>query len=220
MPQIFNKADSVVVWLGPAYADSDTAMSALSRSSKLLKYKTYLRQLLASPGGPAIVKLCARAYLRRLWVLQELRLGRDIRLMCGSKSVSWNDYKKFMQKVDECSDDATETIKYSPAMRMVNLSRQSQDAILWDLIQTTSDLRCSDPRDRVFAILGITTIGHEGIEPDYTLPVPTLLNQVLNRQWKLTRGEPRAASSSSARRRSLSSRNHTLGRCMSVGNLP
>jgi hypothetical protein len=189
MPQIFNKADSVVVWLGPAYADSDTAMSALSKSSKLLQHKTYLPQLLASPGGPSIGKLCTRAYWRRLWVLQELRLGRNIRLMCGSKSVSWNDYKKFMQMVYECSDYATETIRHSPAMRMVNLTRQSQDTNLWELIQTTSDLRCSDPRDRVFAITGITTIGHEGIEPDYTLPIPTLLNQVLNRQWKLTRPE-------------------------------
>jgi hypothetical protein len=109
--------------------------------------------------------------------------------MCGSKSVSWASFEKFMQTVIECSDDATETIRRSPAMRMVNLSHRSQDATLWELIQTTSDLRCSDPRDRVFAILGITTTGYENIEPDYNLPLPTLLNQVLNRHWKLTRPE-------------------------------
>ncbi|GAB7328556.1 hypothetical protein MBLNU13_g00510t1 [Cladosporium sp. NU13] len=189
MPKIFMEARSVVVWLGPAYADSDTAMSALSKSSKLLNNKTYLPQLLASPGGPAIGKLCTRAYWRRLWVFQELRLGRNIRLMCGSKLVSWEHYDIFMQKVAESSGDAAETIRHSPAMRMVDLSHQSQDATLWELLQKTSDLRCSDPRDRVFAILGVTTIGHEDIEPDYTVPVPTLLNQLLNRHWKLTRPE-------------------------------
>lgn len=54
----------------------------------------------------------------------------------------------------------------------------------WHLIQDTKHLCCYDPRDRVYALLSVTGIGHEGIEADYDMPVPTLLNRVLHNQYE------------------------------------
>jgi hypothetical protein len=185
IPQIFGIAKRAVSWLGPAYGGSDDAMIALSKPTDHWLRANRLSRFLATPGGHALYAICRRAYWRRLWIFQELRIGRDKQLMCGLKVVPWSRYRAFMQFIRERLDDATETIRSSPAMRMIELSLQSADTSLWNLMQMTKELRCFDPRDKVFAILGVTTRGHEGIIPDYTIPIPTLLNRVLRKRWEL-----------------------------------
>jgi hypothetical protein len=80
-------------------------------------------------------------------------------------------------------DDKTEVVANSPAMRMRNLNIESVDAVLWSLVQGTRHLRCFDIRDKIYALLGVATKGHESVEPDYSLPVPSLLNKLLHEIW-------------------------------------
>lgn len=62
IPKIFEKAEPVVVWLGPAYGDSDSAIEALTtRKTKSSHWKVW-RRLWASPIGPAMLELCDRPY--------------------------------------------------------------------------------------------------------------------------------------------------------------
>jgi hypothetical protein len=43
----------------------------------------------------------------------------------------------------------------------------------------TSHLRCYDPRDNVYALLSIAKTGTTGINADYAMPLPQLMNLVL-----------------------------------------
>jgi hypothetical protein len=54
------------------------------------------------------------------------------------------------------------------------------------LIQKTSHLRCVDPRDKAYAILNIAQTGKKGIEADYTITVPVLLNRILRDMYYTT----------------------------------
>ncbi|KAF2720672.1 hypothetical protein K431DRAFT_294969 [Polychaeton citri CBS 116435] len=54
-------------------------------------------------------------------------------------------------------------------------------------MQVTSNLRCADPRDKVYAILGVAKTGSEQISPDYRTSLVALLNAVLGERHELKR---------------------------------
>jgi ankyrin repeat protein len=188
MSRIFKTAQTVVVWLGPAYRGSDTAVTALSRLPNGEGFAKQASQLWAGNAGHAMDGMCRRHYWRRLWVFQEIWLAQNIRLMCGSKTAPWSHFHALMEYAHARSgisqlDDNTEVVAKSPAMRMMNLKIEPVDTVLWSLVQGTRHLRCFDTRDKIYALLGVATKGHESIEPDYSMPVPSLLNRLLQEIW-------------------------------------
>ncbi|KAK3624121.1 hypothetical protein LTR22_024106 [Elasticomyces elasticus] len=65
------------------------------------------------------------------------------------------------------------------------LAQRRDVASLWDLLQATRNLRCVEPRDKVYALLGIAHAGQKDIVPDYDTPLSTLLNKVLSNEHEL-----------------------------------
>lgn len=188
MPRIYGTANEVVVWLGPAYRGSDVAMSALAKLPSGKGFAKQASRIWACDAGHALDGICRRPYWRRLWVFQEIRLAQKARLMCGSKVVTWDRFQALMQLAHTESsisqpNDNTEVVVKSPAMRMIRLNLKSVDTMLWTLVQETRHLRCSDTKDKIYALLGVAAKGHESIEPDYSMPVPTLLNRLLHEIW-------------------------------------
>lgn len=187
----FARADRVVVWLGPAYQSSDVAMVALAKLDENGQKGECHAKLWRGNVGHAMLGICSRPYWRRLWVFQELRLAREVRLMCGEKTVEWHQISAVMDSADSGPKrlrhvDTVEVALRSPAVRMIRLKLQSVDTTLWSLVRLTSHLRCLDVRDKVYALLGVATGGCRGIEPDYSLPFPTLMNQLLREIFRLS----------------------------------
>ncbi|KAM0708200.1 hypothetical protein Q7P35_004850 [Cladosporium inversicolor] len=48
------------------------------------------------------------------------------------------------------------------------------------MLDSTYHLRCTDLRDKVYAILNIVSSGHQGIKADYTNTLPNLMNHILH----------------------------------------
>jgi hypothetical protein len=192
MPAIFRTANLVNVWLGPAYLGSDAALMALARNSSYWKSPSQRRKVWASHVGSSIRDLCQRPYWKRLWVYQELKVARKIQLMCGTRTTTWDRFRLFLSqaetdlstKIPRLSSFVQDSVD-SPAMRMVKLNSTYIHTHLWNLIHATQHLRCADTRDKAYALLGPSTEGHENIKPDYTLPIPTLINQILLEIYKL-----------------------------------
>lgn len=199
MAEIFTRAESVVVWLGPAYNNSGEAMKALSASVVQLQRVDAPALPWTNLAESAFVDLCERAYWRRIWVFQELRAGRNIHLMCGSDIIPCSTARSNLWRLfgDFLSDDSTgerlprhdsaaEAVRRSPAWNMIkNVSLTNVNRVqttLWTLLTSTRDLHCTDPRDRVYSLLSTATSGHQGIRADYTIPVQSLMNVIL-RNW-------------------------------------
>jgi ankyrin repeat protein len=186
MPAIFRTASLVNVWLGPAYHGSDAALIALTRNSNHWRSLSQRRKIWASHVGSGIREFCQRPYWKRLWVYQELKLARKIQLMCGTRTIVWDQFRLFLTlaetdlsaKMPRLSSLLQHSVD-SPAMKMVKLNSKSVHTHLWSLIQATQHLRCADIRDKAYALLGVSTEGHGNIEPDYGLPIPTLINKIL-----------------------------------------
>jgi hypothetical protein len=178
---IFACAKQAVLWLGPAYGDSDRAMKALATLSTSGTTWKSPRSLWAAPLGPAILGLCKRAYWQRLWVLQELKASHRIDLMCGDREVKFERLRAFLlaENVDERTQEQVRTLKRSSATMMVALTIESFDSSLRSMLDATSHLRHTNPLDRVYAILNVVSTGREGIEADYTATFTELINSVL-----------------------------------------
>jgi hypothetical protein len=179
--EVFRNAEETISWLGPSYGNSDRAMRTLGTLSSKSPCWKKSRSLWASPTGPAILELCERAYWQRLWVLQELRASRKLTLMCGTLQISFESLKNFLlnDNLDERVQEKAETLKQSPGTKMVSLSLESRSLSLRSTLDETSHLRCTDPLDKVYAILSVVSSGRQDIKPDYTLNMIDLLNAVL-----------------------------------------
>jgi hypothetical protein len=131
MSSIFQNACLVFVWLGPAFDNSDIAMSALSASSM----ERYVLKEFYLPNGhelpeyywsirsesiqelkrrepkrfeewvtvvaDAVLSLCERPYWKLLWVFQELRHAEQITIMCGEQSVPWDKFSNLWSVLAE-----------------------------------------------------------------------------------------------------------------------
>jgi hypothetical protein len=184
--EIFRSAMETASWLGPAHGNSDRAMKLLDTLSLKPPCWKISRSIWAPPMGPAVFGLCERAYWHRLWVLQELRASRKAALMCGALQISFECFKNFLLKehLDERIQDKAKALKQSPGAKMVGLTLESMSVSLRSMLDETSHLRCTDPRDKVYAILSVVSSGHQDIEADYTLANTDVLNAVLRDMCK------------------------------------
>ncbi|KAK4496540.1 hypothetical protein PRZ48_012520 [Zasmidium cellare] len=187
MADIYQKAEHVLVWLGPAYANSDPAMKALARDARYWKRQMKREKVFWKPEGAAIRSLCERPYWTRLWVFQELVQAKAVLLMCGNTSISWKAFVDFSELAQSCSParrpESFEHVafKASPALAMIRQVHQAtgEESALFDLILASRLLACSEPRDKVYALLGVARTGQQSIRPDYSASLLQLANSVL-----------------------------------------
>lgn len=183
MADIYQKASRVLVWLGPAYQDSDTAMKGLAKA------KCDEARLVSVPWLLALDGICSRKYWRRLWVLQELKLAKEKDILCGEKLVSWRCFEAFMFLVNRTAHstlifpgytrERLDIISNSDAMSMVKLVLEPLETTLWDILHKTGHLHCEEVRDKAYALLGLQPDESAGIEPDYTTSPSVFLNEIL-----------------------------------------
>lgn len=131
----------------------------------------------------ALAKFLGRPYFHRVWIYQELFLGRDVDVCCGDDRVpvswvwvtssiikSWlfrsTNYWLFM-------DIDTLLRVRSPIWEAIPLlvagAKEQVPRPLAEVTEEVSTLSCEDPRDRVYGILSvITPIQDYHFQPDYT----------------------------------------------------
>lgn len=100
MGDIYRRARSVVIWLGPAADHSDAAMDLLPDLAEVLPQiatSTHIHTL-GPYGLPeyndlvwiAVGDLFKRPWFNRLWTFQEAALSRKAIVVCGDRSASWD----------------------------------------------------------------------------------------------------------------------------------
>lgn len=97
-------------------------------------------------------------YFSRLWVLQETLMARELELICGDHSVRWP--KRAFG--GSCSDLNIPSWLFKDSKWYPFTGRD-----LLNVMVDASSYQCSDPRDKVFAVLGL--MGEKYISPNYRL---------------------------------------------------
>jgi len=100
MNRIFEEAEYTLVWLGPSSAESRKAMEALEHVGLTIKSGTdpldnaalntvYLMSKLYHDFSSSLKDLLTRSWWKRIWVVQEFALAKDIVFLCGEAQLSW-----------------------------------------------------------------------------------------------------------------------------------
>ena len=215
MDHIYRNAQEVVVWLGSRVDGSHEAMAM--EWVKLQSYKTvYASYNDEAPCPLSVVRgiegLCNRSYWTRFWVQQEFALPDSITIYCGPDCVTWEQFDAALDRVrnftllDKVEDHSRSTKdwpdflvdkeKYRKHAAHTTLNTRALYRLLYcwtggfalpELLRLNFPLSCDDPRDSVYALLGLRSQFDKDtrsacIVPDYnkSMSVERLFIQLAN----------------------------------------
>ncbi|GME26527.1 hypothetical protein FGG08_000159 [Neofusicoccum parvum] len=193
MSNIYRSAESVIVWLGEASPDSRLAFDLLERLADLWPKRqpapeptSYpdLSSSIARMKPPSNVEwaalgnLWARPYWTRVWVVQELSLASMSSVfMCGPDVLSLPTVAMAEAAIYQCRTDLPRSAIHDAVLYVPDLLWLSREARakcfrmdLQEILELTVLFSASEPRDRIFALLGIADAESDArtLEPRYS----------------------------------------------------
>lgn len=166
MRDIFSRATSVTIFLG---GDDDTAEARLlKRTSESLFYNGGQGEVIwaAVRDHLAVRALFDRPYWSRIWVIQEVLLSKKAIVILGETTIRLQSLLK-AQLVEP--DGSRRDCNVPPWLRLGNALPIGDFNGLSTLLMETSRCLATDPKDMVFALLGLVQGAHlEGLVADYS----------------------------------------------------
>ena len=194
MADIYSLAERVIIWLGPEENDSSSAVETLRTLGANVEVDWSLRVMKPSKeaeigghthwsdrsvilpfkkeDGIPIRNFLNRSWFERLWIRQEICLANPSAiLMCGHDTIPWSNFRKavFCLKSKRAPDGyfGEKTI-FKARLQMIYRLSDKGDIPFGSLMHQTRNCKCSDPRDRIYALLSIYH-RNLNIVPDYRL---------------------------------------------------
>lgn len=169
---IYGSAEEVIVWLGPGDDRSDRAMSFLkefwARRPTLYDLGEYLFGSSTTVPWTQICDLLRRDWWKRIWTLQEFCVAGRLSVHCGNLSIPWCYLQEFTTFVDLESDIYQLPNRESDFRKLVDFVKQRHEYItlvdefrmdggfsLDKLFDITEHSESYDPRDKIFALIGL-----------------------------------------------------------------
>ncbi|KAI7309293.1 hypothetical protein KC315_g13059 [Hortaea werneckii] len=184
MRLIFSRANSVKVWLGEAAADSDRAMDFIKTCATSDSFNKLIKDNSTPADWAALSTLMRRPWFSRRWIIQEIALGKSPELICGEKSVPWQDFADVISMAAYKQSELQRLFRSSTtyqnhpdylgdlselgAIRLAQLSdefflkgedgsTQQRLFTLEGLMSSLTAFEASDPHDILYAILWLAS---------------------------------------------------------------
>jgi len=168
VPDIFQSASQVYVWLGTGDESSKTAMHFIGKLDTFSNFDRVVHDSGFDEEWRAVVRLICVPWFNRVWVVQEISVAQKAIIWCGSVSVDWKQLETCLALLIRKSQVSTEygtfkALGASLLMDVVNKAfkrnelGKTQDPILSleTLVTTLSSFKSSLPQDCVYGLLGI-----------------------------------------------------------------
>ena len=169
MGTLYNQAEEVLVWLGPEKDGSDIAISFIKTSIATPSRSLPLdlsSDLYSQVEVQSVLSLLDREYWKRVWIIQEVFRARKILIFCGHERLPWKDLAKFFRQVKKLPDSDLHQIAMHPSREAITAISHNPAATLTDhrttrfedlesLLMSYDGSYCCDPRDKVYALLGL-----------------------------------------------------------------
>jgi hypothetical protein len=170
MPTIYREANEVIIWLGK---DSDT--NDLPDAARWFD--------LQKPKYTSLSALLRNEYFRRVWIVQEVMLARDIRVFVQGYSDNWLAWEDLRSVWSEWKRGGKVRASDIPTSGPWLLDLHNGAEVQWQsLIRCISAFfgnECEDPRDKVYGLMGIVE-KDERLIVDYRKPVVSVLADVVS----------------------------------------
>ncbi|KAL2202991.1 hypothetical protein CC79DRAFT_1192865 [Sarocladium strictum] len=176
MDETYRNASIVSVWLGLKPGAPPTAWLKQPNET-LLK----ILDDMDLDWSENETNLANRPYWSRFWVIQEMLLAPHVYFFCGNEAKEITDFKNLLcdtAGIPMASDDLQQDqIHQFPALPLIIGRSPDRYPELYDPLHTLlirhSQADCKDPRDRVFALLGLVSRDDHRllarVFPDYSL---------------------------------------------------
>ncbi|KAF7919348.1 uncharacterized protein EAE97_011680 [Botrytis byssoidea] len=195
---IYSSAETVSVWIGVPMVESD-APTLREILLKLDWARKNVRSRSLDSEWPVwsddyyarvVSQFFLKEWWRRTWVFQEIVLAKSIRLHYGTVSVTWNilngAHLYFYYLSSKCAVfpivvpvGVYEAMKRISIIKDVRYRRARGLGVrLTQLLYRDRLSFCSDPRDRIYALLGLAE-DQDSVSPDYTKPVQLVLQDTV-----------------------------------------
>ncbi|KAI1426725.1 heterokaryon incompatibility protein-domain-containing protein [Xylaria sp. FL1777] len=153
MTEIYAKATKVAIWLGPAENDSQLATDFLQdiviRKDDPKEITAFLLSPTQLRAIEAVVHLFQRDYWKRLWVVQEVFNAKAIKVFCGGPiGLPWRVYTKAAHILQSYEGP-------NSLLDMDSAKSLLREGSLLDIMRAYRRKLTSEPRDKVFGILGV-----------------------------------------------------------------
>jgi hypothetical protein len=149
---------------------------------KYARKSVRFRKSIVIQGVAALERYLQRPYWRRIWIIQELALGQDITIYCGTDAITWQNllaavHILFQNKL--LSSEASRSFRNILACHQ-NVS-SNQPVNLLAALERSSHALATDPRDKVYGILGLA------YDASVYAPVPNYRQSVLEMCVQITK---------------------------------
>ncbi|KIM99807.1 hypothetical protein OIDMADRAFT_181179 [Oidiodendron maius Zn] len=190
MGRIYERAESVIIWLGP-----EDYLNSFANTAKVFEYMKKLARLAHEERSSIVRKLsfddlqCLnmmvtlrasrlpldKEYWERLWVVQEAALAKNLVVLNGRQSIPFDDiFKGISLALDIMPWGLNAHAKFISGLSRIgyyrNLRNNATPLPLSEILRDAHNLHCSEPRDKIYGLLGLADDGSD-ITPDYSLSI-------------------------------------------------
>lgn len=191
MCRIFSSACQVLIWLGEEIVNDSRAFEAVAQIDLILSksplegsaalvaaysYLSCIDEIPSSSWSP-IHHLLERPWFQRVWIIQEVINARSAQLFKGSTSIAWLPFTMVMEKFRILRLHSLILWDSGPGRGFQNIGLMVSGNQGWRspfsrFLNLTRGFKSTDPRDKIFALLGITdTSDMPEIKVDYGITV-------------------------------------------------
>ncbi|KAF1966268.1 hypothetical protein BU23DRAFT_487264 [Bimuria novae-zelandiae CBS 107.79] len=196
MADIYKKARRTMVWLGEEVEGDSDCRGAVRFLHDLQNLQPFIgknaaivRANLRSPDLTAhwisVSNLLARPWWSRVWTLQEMIMPSEVRFYCGATSISRGKFKAAMYSIFLCSVGERD-MEYELVPRhafdaafnrrrvhQLHVNPNGRGLSLVAVLAYLGNHSASDPRDRIYSVLGLITPRDRRLvgNPEYKTPV-------------------------------------------------
>jgi hypothetical protein len=172
MKDIYSQAERVLIYLGPKHLGDADAIAKIQQDQ--VPQSAEAAHVLLNQ----IESICQRTWFGRVWVAQELALSqRDPKVYLGTLTLAWSVFYKYVINLDLRKPPSLDGHpRLFPFMQIVDKVqrlgrvRAFRTTSLNLQIYRSAPALATDPRDKVFGLLGICAFnpGQAVVTPDYT----------------------------------------------------
>ncbi|KAF2454273.1 hypothetical protein BDY21DRAFT_353477 [Lineolata rhizophorae] len=199
MRRVYSRCRQVVIWLGERdedilspfaavdehFSEGGDASDLWARNPALCADDLVAHQAKLDGLALPVSELAGLPWFSRRWVLQEVAMAPHAVVVCGAYSIAWTTlanavrwmvHARFNHSPGYLSQRENPTFHTEAVsnIMMMEYLRRGMVSTLFTILRNTRFCKCSDPRDVLYSILGISsdvdTYG-DALVPDYSVGV-------------------------------------------------
>ncbi|XXG97228.1 hypothetical protein Hte_003523 [Hypoxylon texense] len=182
---IYSKAARTIAWLGKSGGCSENALSFLKTFRKTSDsisltdaFRLHRRPIPITYGLQDIIM---RPYWERVWIIQEISKSTNLAILCGESQLDLDELLEVshhLEDLPERNRDIMSAIAKFHSQEQRGTVDTPRMSLLEALLESRHH-RATDPRDKIYALLGLTSDGDDIVpSPSYTNSVESIFENL------------------------------------------